>query len=175
MDRSVLMLIVLAVLIALLALMLVGWRGRQRRQRDLGRPATVPQDPGADLFSARGFYVATTLAGDPLARVAVGGLGYRSRATVTATEAGLILAIPGQERIFLPRENVLGVDRATWTIDRVVEQDGMVLVRWRLPAADGYIDVDSYLRFTDPQESTAFQSTVEDQYLHSTTEGGNAQ
>ncbi len=175
MDRPALMAMVLAILLILLALMFIGWRSRQRRQRALGRPAQVPADPGAELFSAPAFYVATTIAGEPLNRVVVGGLGYRSRAQVNATDLGVILSLPGQEPLFIPAQETVALERATWTIDRVVEQDGMVRLRWRLPSDDAHTEVDSYLRFIEPRDSIDFMAIVTETYLHGTTEGGNAQ
>ena len=179
MDRPFLMALVLAFLLLLLALMLFGWRRRQRRQASLPTPFGLPDDAGAELMAVTGFYVATTVAGEPLNRIAVAGLGYRSRAQVAVTERGLSLAIPGQSTIFIPTTSISSVEKATWTIDRVVEQHGMVLIRWVLGDGDpAAVEVDSYLRLQDAAEADQFFTTVQqvhDNASHSTdTPGGRA-
>ncbi|MCU1545782.1 MAG: hypothetical protein JWP30_882 [Homoserinimonas sp.] len=160
MDRPVLMGIVLVVLVGLLALMYLGWRGRQRRQSGLPKTQPVPADRGADLISTEVFYVATTMANEPLNRVAVSGLGYRARASVTVSERGVILAIPGEADAFIPAAHLRGVDRATWTIDRVVEKGGLIVLAWNLTADDTTVAVDSYLRLADGSTEAALVSAM---------------
>ena len=148
------MAIVLVFLALMLALMLLGWQARKRRQKTLGYPDPVPADPGVEQGRFDGFYVATTMAGDPLNRVAVRGLGFRSRAVFTVTGGGVILALRGQAEVFIPVSALREVTRATWTIDRVVEEGGLVLISWNLgstssSASDASTAVDTYLRLTE--------------------------
>lgn len=176
MDRPILMAIVLAFLLLLLALMLFGWRRRQRGQAGFPRPLGLPDAPGTETLTAPAFYVATTVAHEPLNRIAVAGLGYRARATVGVLEHGLRLSIPGQSAIYIPAADILAVEKATWTIDRAVEQDGLILVRWALGAPEATrTQVDSYLRITDTALAEQFFSSV--QHLHSgtTQTGGHPQ
>src|SRR5690606_21185434 len=142
--------LVLAFLLILLALMFFGWRRRQRSQAGIPRPHSLPDDLDAATLKASGFYVATTVADQPLNRIAVAGLGYRARASVSVHANGLALAIPGQAPIFIPAADIRSVQKATWTIDRAVEQGGLILIRWVLgsEAADQR-EVDSYLRLGD--------------------------
>jgi hypothetical protein len=58
---------------------------------------------------------------------------------------GLFLSIPGEDDVVLPATALRGVGRATWTIDRVVDSDGLVFVRWEW----GDTLVDSYFRSVD--------------------------
>lgn len=141
------MAIVIVVLIGLLSLMYVGWRNRKRRQSAYGELAIAPDALGSLLGTFSGFYVATTVADDPLDRVAVRGLGFRSRTTVTVNEAGLSIAIPGVDP-FIPAADIRSIGRSTWTIDRVVEDGGLIRVGWDL----GTKPVDSYFRLDSPQE-----------------------
>jgi len=162
MDRPLLMVIVIAFLVLLLTLMLFGWRRRQKSQAGFPRPRAVPADLGSPLLVADAFYVATTLAQQPLERITVAGLGYRARAVVSVAERGLSLSIPGQEAIFIPAEDIVALEHATWTIDRVVERDGMVLVRWSIGAAGTTLTVlDSYLRIIDPVIAEQFYTVVQ--------------
>jgi hypothetical protein len=147
MDRPLLMAIVLGILVVLLALMYLGWRARRKRQGGVASPAAVPSAPGATIGEFAGKYVATTEHGKPLERIAVHGLGFRGEATVTVTESGLVVRIEGADEFWIAAADVHSVTRATWTIDRVVERDGLHLVEWAL----GDALVDSYFRMLDPK------------------------
>ncbi len=140
---------VLALLVLLLALMVLGWRARQRRQAHLPPTETVPADLGEVRGVFEALYVSTTAGDEPLERIAVAGLGYRSRATVTVAEGGIVLALAAVEEVFIAADRIRGVRRARLTIDRVVEEDGLVLIAWTLgrPGRVGAVtEVDSYLR-----------------------------
>lgn len=93
--------------------------------------------------------MATTQHGEPLERLAIRGLGYRSRGTVTVTDAGVALDLTGQPRMFFATGRLLDVAQATVAIDRVVERDGLTRLTWR---TDDDTIVDSYLR---PQDASA--------------------
>jgi hypothetical protein len=147
---QLLILLSVAVPIVLVALgMAIGWRTRRRRQGDvIGlAPVPAPVDGEPVLLAEDLFYVATTRAEAPLDRIAVKGLGFRSRAELTVTSAGLELVLTGQEPGFIPQSSLIGVGRATWTIDRVISNDGLVFVRW---TQDGGAAFDSYFRSADP-------------------------
>ena len=156
-DRTTSTTIVIAVILLALAGMVIGWRGRQKRQAHLSRPDAVPADTGRQLVRAEAFYVATTMADDELNRVAVAGLGFRARATVTVTDVGIILSLAGAAEVFIPVTALRTIDRATYTIDRVVESGGLVRLTWSL----GETPVDSYLRLTDPADATALIEVVQ--------------
>lgn len=130
---------------ALLVLMLVAWRARGRRQADVTAPEPAPADLGPARLEVDGAYVATTRADAPLDRVVVHGLGFRGRAVASVHDAGLRLEIAGVPAFVVRASGLRDVRRATWTIDRVVERDGLVLVAWTL----GDTPVDTYLRLPD--------------------------
>lgn len=146
MDRPALMAIVVVFMLLLLGLMFWGWRGRQRRQGAVAKPQTPPTKRGELLGSFEGKYVATTAQGSPLDRIAVHGLGFRGFATVSIYGGGILLQIAGTPEFWIPAADLSDVRRATWTIDRVVEQDGLHLLEWTL----GDRVVDSYLRMDIP-------------------------
>ncbi|MDJ0335188.1 hypothetical protein QMG83_08115 [Salinibacterium sp. G-O1] len=147
MDRTLLQAIVLVFLASLLLLMFLGWRARQRRQRDVVPLVAAPADLGNTLASLTGKYVATTASGNPLDRIAVHGLGFRSNVMAVVADSGILLQLPGRD-LFIPLADLRDVRRATWTIDRVVEKDGLHLIEWML----GDRVVDSYLRMAEPTE-----------------------
>ena len=136
---------VLVLLGLLMAQLVRSWRGRGRRQSAVAAPEAAPDDLGAATAETDGFYVATTRAGEPLERIVVHGLGFRGRAVVSVHPEGMRLEIAGERAVLVRASAIRVVDRATWTIDRVVETDGLVLVGWTL----GDLDVDTYLRLGD--------------------------
>jgi uncharacterized SAM-binding protein YcdF (DUF218 family) len=144
-DRYFLLGLVLAFLALMLCLAAFGWYLRRRKQRDI--PSTI-EAPTAltDSREFVGFYVSTTSATDPLDRIAVRGLGFRSRTTVIVAAEGIVIPIKGQADVFIPRGDLRKSGRATWTIDRGVEPDGLVVVDWTL----GERELASYFRVDEP-------------------------
>ena len=107
-------------------------------------------DAAAVQTVATGFYVATTRHGEALERLAIRGLGFRSRVDVTVTDRGVALDLVGQPRMFIATDRIASVSQATTAIDRVVVPGGLVRLAWR---TDGTTEtVDSYLR---PQDQSA--------------------
>lgn len=151
MDRVLIGAAILVVVAVLFLLLARGWRARQRAQADLGRPDSPPDDLGAATFTDDLLYVATTRADAPLDRITVAGLGFRARATVETAPSGVVLDLAGRGPVFIPKAAIRGVGRATWTIDRVVDTDGLIFLRWVL----GTTEIDSYLRSTDPDRLVA--------------------
>ena len=70
MDKTIPTVIVVAIIVVVLVGMYFGWRARQRRQAGLAAVNPVPADLGEVLLTVRGLYVATTVAGEPLERIA---------------------------------------------------------------------------------------------------------
>lgn len=167
MDRLTPTLIIVAFLALVFTLMLLGWRARRRRQADIARPETAPATLGVPTLVLEGWYVATTLADQPLERVAVHGLGFRARATAAVHPEGVVLAVRGQEPILIATDAIRGAGRATWAIDRVVETDGLVLIGWML----GDTPVDSYLRIPDAAGTSALVAALQTLVPASSAEG----
>lgn len=149
-------LVILVVILAVLGLMAWGWRGRRRRQSHLPAPQPLPATLGEPTEVVEVLHVATTLADEPLERVAVHGLGFRASTRLSVHADGLVLDLAGREPFFIPAADLSGAGRATWTIDRVVENDGLVFVRWML----GTTAIDTYLRLSDSATSAALVSSV---------------
>jgi len=157
-DRTVLLWIVIVFGLLLLALMIFGWRSRRRRQASVAAPQSPPAEIGTPIGTFEGKYVATTVADSPLDRIVVHGLGFRGSASVTVTDAGLLVRRAGSADTWIPKQDLRAWRRATWTIDRVVEKDGLDLVQWRL----GERTVDSYFRMaTAPAFERALDALLE--------------
>ena len=140
--------IVLATL-ALVAVLVWAWWRRTRRDSGLEPPVGEAPAGATTLSTHEALYVATTRHDEPLERLAIRGLGFRSRADLTVTSAGVALDLTGQPRFFLPTERIVEVAQATVAIDRVVERDGLVRISWRV---DADTVVDTYIR---PQDASA--------------------
>lgn len=157
MDRLLPTLIIALVILGVFALMVHGWASRRRRQAGIARPVPAPDNLGPASLNVEGWYVATTVADEPLERIAVHGLGFRARATASVHPEGVVLTVRGQPPILIAPATLRGAGRATWTIDRVVERDGLVLIGWML----GDSPVDSYLRLPEPTAAAALVAAVQ--------------
>lgn len=149
MSREGALLITLAIAVVLIGLMGYGWWRRSRRDSGLVAPFGTSPVNARILAVFPGLYVATTVRGTALERLAVRGLRYRAKANLVVTDAGLVLDLAGQEPIFLAAARIDEAQQATVTIDRVVERDGLLRLGWRL---DDGTAVDSYYR---PQDASA--------------------
>jgi len=150
-DRNITGAIIIVFLFLMLGLMARGWNARRRSQRHLPALAASPAELGEIFGKFSGLYVATTSSDNPLDRIAVRGLGFRSRVAVTIAATGIVLEIPGQDELFIPVSTVTGNGRATWAIDRVVEDDGLATISWML----GETAVTSSFRFVDENRLSA--------------------
>ena len=146
MVRYFLAAVVLAFLAIVLGLMVLGWWLRRRKQRGIPSLAVAPTEL-TDPQEFEGLYVSTTSVENPLDRIAVRGLGFRARTTVLVAAEGVLFAIAGQPNSFLPRADLKKVGRASWTIDRGVEPDGLVVIDWTL----GEQALASYFRMENPE------------------------
>jgi hypothetical protein len=155
-DRILPAIVILIVVALVFTLMALSWRARRRHQSDLGDLASPPGDFGIPEFTDDLLYVATTRANAPLDRITIAGLGFRARAVVSTAPSGIVLDLAGRGPVFIPKAAIRGVGRATWTIDRVVDADGLIFVRWVL----GTTELDSYLRSTDPDRLVTALTTL---------------
>ena len=140
--------ITILVLVAALVGMAVSWRLRGRRQRTLALPP-APGDPGADRLVVEGLYLATTFAGRPLERVSAHGLGFRARARIAVTDAGVRIERHGAAPLLLPVASIGGAGTATWTLDRAVEPGGLTVLAWFFEDEGDPVPVESSFRL-DP-------------------------
>ncbi|WP_308468833.1 PH-like domain-containing protein [Rathayibacter soli] len=142
--------IIIVVIVALVfILMWWGWRRRVRRDSGLHPAREVPQDLGPVHRTADVLYVATTAHDRELERLAIDGLRFPGRATITVAEQGALIAVTGERETFVPASAIIAADAATVAIDRVVETGGLIRLAWNIDAATV---ADSYLRAVDPDD-----------------------
>lgn len=141
-DLAVAILIALALLVLLA--MLFAWRRRVRRDAAYTAPLGVPEHAEVTRRDEV-LYVSTTRHEQPLERLAITPLAFRARGELAVTDRGIALALDGAPTVFLAADRLVSVDRATVTIDRVVEPGGLARISWRV---DDTTVVDSYVRLT---------------------------
>ena len=109
---SLIMAAVLAVVIGLVVQAIVrGWRHRAERQVELiGDLPPVPDTVGQVIVPAtKGLYVGSTLAPSWQDRIAVGDLGYRTKAVLTRYPEGIMLQRSGARPIWIPDEAITAI------------------------------------------------------------------
>jgi len=138
-----------SMMLALMVLALAGagwgWYRRVKRYSPLAAKLRYEELESEPLLTVAGLYVATTEPDEPISRVAAGPLAYRAKAVVSVHPEGLIVRLAGSKPLLFPLSSAFTAGLATWTIDRVVEPDGLLMVRWEL----GPSTVDSYFRIVD--------------------------
>lgn len=152
MSREGALLVMIGVVVVLLGLGVLAWRRRTRRDAGLTAPVGEIPSGAQERATVSGLYVATTRHDEPLERLAIRGLGFRSRVDVIVTDRGVALDLTGQPRMFVAAERIVSVDQAQVAIDRVVEPGGLARLSWRLADDADAAVVDSYLR---PQDGSA--------------------
>lgn len=156
MERLVPALITVAVVLIAFLLMWLGWRARARAGAALSEPA-APLAGETLLELGRVFYVATSRADAPLERVQLPGLRYRGYGSLTVASDGVAIALPGEPVVTVPAAAIDGLGTAQTTIDKVVEADGLTVLRWR----SGDAAVHSSFRIQAADERAALRAAVD--------------
>jgi hypothetical protein len=125
-------LIGIALVVALVYwLMREGWKWRGTLQNDLPELATAPEDPGPVRLTMSGRYHGSTTAGQWLDRIVARGLGTRSRAELTLTDAGLDVVRPGAADFFVPAAALRGARLDKGIAGKVLTEGGLLVVTWQ--------------------------------------------
>ncbi|WP_330236855.1 PH-like domain-containing protein [Streptomyces sp. NBC_00566] len=156
----------LALFVALVYwLMREGWKWRGTLQSDLPELPEVPQDPGPAILTMSGRYHGSTTAGQWLDRIVAHGLGSRSRAELTLTDAGLVVERPGACDFFVPVEALRGARLDKGIAGKVLTEGGLLVVTW----AHGEKLIDSGFRSEHAAEHTTWVEILNQMTNH--TEG----
>jgi hypothetical protein len=165
---SLMMAALVALLIAfLIRQMMRGWLRRAQRQTDLiGTLPPLPDTVGTPIVpGTKGLYVGSTLA-EPVSprasdsspgwldRIAVGDLGYRSKAVLTRYPEGIMVQRSGARPIWIPDESITVIRTERGIAGKVVpgkepNRDGILAIRWRLPSGT---EIDTGFRGDDRRE-----------------------
>ncbi|MFF0464218.1 PH-like domain-containing protein [Streptomyces mexicanus] len=121
----------LALFVALVYwLMREGWKWRGTLQSDLPELPEAPQETGAAKLTMTGRYHGSTTAGQWLDRIVAHGLGTRSRAELTLTDAGVEVVRPGASDFFVPTDRLRGARLDKGIAGKVLTEGGLLIVTW---------------------------------------------
>ncbi|MYV88641.1 hypothetical protein [Streptomyces sp. SID1034] len=111
-------------------LMRQGWQWRGRLQADLPDLPTAPETPGEAKLELSGRYHGSTTAGQWLDRIVAHGLGVRSKAELTLTDAGLDVVRPGANDFFVPAAQLREARLDKGIAGKVLTEGGLLVVTW---------------------------------------------
>ncbi|MFJ3335674.1 hypothetical protein [Streptomyces sp. NPDC086766] len=148
-------------------LMREGWKWRGTLQGDLPELPSAPEEPGEARLTMSGRYHGSTTAGQWLDRIVARGLGTRSRAELTLTDAGLDVVRPGATDFFVPAERLRGARLDKGIAGKVLTEGGLLVVTW----AHGERLIDSGFRSDRAAEHTEWVAALNSMTETNTTEG----
>jgi hypothetical protein len=148
-------LIALALFTVLGVLAYWSWVSKMRKQE---KAIQVPEFIDDTGLAENAQYVATVFADRPLDRVVAHGLAYRGKATVLVAANGVSIYRTGERSFLIPSRELSSVTTGSAVIDRAVEKDGLISIRWRL----GEIELETYLRFVSASERSSTLSELKD-------------
>ncbi|MDO4898682.1 MAG: hypothetical protein Q3965_05165 [Rothia sp. (in: high G+C Gram-positive bacteria)] len=115
-------------------LMRAGWVSRQKRQEGTGDLTPVPEryENAESSLAVPGTYVATTVMGDWLDRIATNTLGVKANGTFFIFEDAAVIARDGAEDIWIPASEIIAVRTEAGMTGKFVEKNGLIIVSWNL-------------------------------------------
>jgi hypothetical protein len=148
-------------------LMREGWKWRGTLQGDLPELPTVPDAPGPARLSMSGRYHGSTTAGQWLDRIVARGLGTRSRAELTLTDAGVDVVRPGAADFFVPADALREARLDKGIAGKVLTEGGLLVLTWQ----HGEKLIDSGFRSDHAAEHNEWVETLTDMINKRETEG----
>jgi hypothetical protein len=131
----------------------VVWSNRSKAQ---SMNIVSPEEIDFSTRGSSGFYVATTFADRPLDRVSAHGLGFGGKATVEVLNDGINISRTGEKSFRIAKSSLIDIARTSVVIDKAVEKDGLLSLRWRL----GDALLESHFRFPSSSERDQVAVTV---------------
>ncbi|MFE4592746.1 PH-like domain-containing protein [Streptomyces laurentii] len=157
-------------------LMRQGWKWRGSLQSDLPPLPGIPDHPGEARLTLRGRYHGSTTAGQWLDRIVAHGLGLRSRAELTLTDAGIAVVRPGANDFLIPAAALREARLDKGIAGKVLTEGGLLIVTWE----HGGKELDSGFRADRAAEHAAWVEAVNSlsdthhQNQHASTTEGTA-
>ncbi|MGW5424982.1 PH-like domain-containing protein [Streptomyces sp. NPDC003943] len=148
-------------------LMRQGWKWRGSLQSDLPELPEVPQAPGEAKLRLSGRYHGSTTAGQWLDRIVAHGLGLRSRAELTLTDAGIGVVRPGANDFLIPAAALREARLDKGIAGKVLTEGGLLVVTWE----HGGKLLDSGFRADRAEQHAAWVEALNNLNTASTTEG----
>jgi hypothetical protein len=91
-----------------------------------------------------------------LTRVWAHGLGGRGRAFIAITPEGISVSRQGETGFLIPTASLAGVSRASATIDKAVERDGLLVLLWTL----GSDELATHLRIVNHEKRKGMENLI---------------
>lgn len=128
-----------------------GWLHRAQRQAEMiGTLPPLPDIVGPALIGAtKGLYVGSTIAPSWQDRIAVGDLGFRSKAVLSRYPEGIMLQRTGAGPIWIPDESITAIRTERGIAGKALTHDGILAIRWTLPSGT---EIDTGFRGDDRRE-----------------------
>jgi hypothetical protein len=142
----------MAILIAFfIRQILRGWLHRAQRQAEMiGHLPPLPDTVGPAIVPAtKGLYVGSTIAPSWQNRIAVGDLGFRSKAVLTRYPEGIMVQRTGAGPIWIPDESITAIRTERGIAGKALTHDGILAIRWKLPTGT---EIDTGFRGDDRRE-----------------------
>lgn len=155
-QRDIVALACALVLLALIALAISAIHRRAKRQSGLGELTALEVVTGATIAEASGFYVSTVFANKPLERLVSHGLLHRGKVDLVLREDGIQVKRLGEASFAIAASAITDVARASATIDRGVEQSGLLAISWTL----GETEVTTNFRLDAADDTQAFFENI---------------
>ena len=146
-------------------LMREGWKWRATLQSDIPELPAAPEDTGPVKLTMSGRYHGSTTAGQWLDRIVAHGLGTRSLAELTLTDAGLEVERPGANDFFIPAAALREARLDKGIAGKVLTEGGLLVVTW----AHGDKLIDSGFRSDHAAEHPEWADTLN--HMINDTEG----
>ena len=162
---SLIMAALVAVLIAFFIRQTMrGWLHRAQRQAELiGTLPPLPDTVGPAIIGAtKGLYVGSTIAPSWQDSIAVGDLGFRSKAVLTRYPEGIMVQRSGASPIWIPDESITAIRTERGIAGKVIPggrsgatqgngepQYAILTIRWTLPSGT---EIDTGFRGDDRRE-----------------------
>ncbi|MCX2184034.1 hypothetical protein [Streptomyces sp. SKN60] len=148
-------------------LMRQGWKWRGSLQSGLPPLPEVPETPGEPTLELSGRYHGSTTAGQWLDRIVAHGLGTRSRAELTLTDAGISVVRPGADDFLIPAAALREARLDKGIAGKVLTEGGLLVVTWE----HGGTLLDSGFRSDHAAEHAAWVEAINHLNTARTTEG----
>lgn len=103
-----------------------------------------------------GYYVSTVFAQKALTRVWAHGLGSRGKVFIGVDSQGVSLSRLGEVGFLIPANQLIGLTKASATIDKAVERDGLLVLLWRL----GEDELATHLRIVDRDKRKQLEAEI---------------
>jgi hypothetical protein len=116
----------------------------------IGTLPPLPDTVGPAIIPAtKGLYVGSTIAPSWQNRIAVGGLGFRSKAVLTRYPEGIMVQRSGAGPIWIPDESITAIRTERGIAGKALTYDGILAIRWKLPSGT---EIDTGFRGDDRRE-----------------------